>query len=168
MDDRARLLLVSPDLQEERAPRRTAYASVADGYALYLSALPGYYAAAIAAPTSHPIDVLDSTTLVRVQTLTGHDIATSSLKTANNLGGSGQKCLVSSGKDGSIIAWDLRTNSHGIKCTLRVLSKNHVLTTHQLTASTSDQPWQETSSSILRYHAGWDDRCWRDGSEHRN
>ncbi|KJA14648.1 hypothetical protein HYPSUDRAFT_48952 [Hypholoma sublateritium FD-334 SS-4] len=117
MGDRQRLLLVSPDLQEEKAPRRTAYASVAEGYALSLSALPGYYAAAIAAPTSYVIDVLDSTTLVRVQTLPGHAIATSSLQTVNNLGGAGQKCLISSGKDGSIMTWDLRTNAHSIKLT---------------------------------------------------
>lgn len=168
MADRQRLLLVSPDIQDEKAPRRTAYASAADGYALSLSALPGYYAAAIAAPNSYVIDVLDSTTLVRVQTLPGHDIATSSLQTANNVGGTGQKCLVSSGKDGSIMSWDLRTNAPSIKCTPRVLSRRRVLTTHQLTAFASDQPRQEASAAVLRYHAGWNDCRGRYGSEHKN
>ncbi|KAF9475892.1 WD40 repeat-like protein, partial [Pholiota conissans] len=98
------------------SPKRSTRSSV-EGYALSLSALPGYYAAAIAAQTSSVIDVFDNTTLRTVQTLPGHDVLTTSLHTTDSLGGVVQKCLVSSGKDGSVMAWDLRSNAHSIKMT---------------------------------------------------
>ncbi|KAF8189687.1 WD40-repeat-containing domain protein [Pholiota molesta] len=122
MAERHKLLLVSPHLQDEQSPKRT---TDSDGYALSLSALPGYYAAAIAGTTTSMIDILDSTTLRTVQKLPGHTPVTTSLHTADTLGGVVQKCLVSSGKDGSIMAWDLRSNAHSIKMTN--LGKKHAL-----------------------------------------
>ena len=121
MAERHKLLLVSPYIQDENSPKRSTRSSV-EGYALSLSALPGYYAAAIAAPTSSVIDVFDNTTLRTVQTLPGHDVLTTSLHTTDSLGGIVQKCLVSSGKDGSVMAWDLRSNAHSIKSTCHSFS----------------------------------------------
>lgn len=146
--ERQRILLVSPNIQDEKSPRRAAYSSVTDGYALSLCALPGHYAAAIAAPSSYVIDVLDKTTLVRVQTLPGHDIGTTSLRTVNGLGGGAEKCLVSSGRDGSIMAWDLRANLHSIKSKGTFCSGcPNVLTTHKDFGS--DQFRQKASIALL-------------------
>ncbi|KAF8966452.1 WD40-repeat-containing domain protein [Flammula alnicola] len=115
MAERHKLLLQSPQLQEEKLPRRSAKSS-SDCYILSIAALPAFYAASTSAP-SNVIDIFDKTTLQGVQTLPGHEVATTSLRAVDGLGGVVQKCLISSGKDGSIKAWDDRSNSHSIKMT---------------------------------------------------
>jgi len=114
MAERHKLLLESPQLQAESSPRRSAKSSSESEYVLSIAALPNFYAASVSSP-SNVIDVFDKTTLQGIQTFPGHDIATTSLHTAENLGGVVQKCLISSGKDGSVKSWDDRSNSHSIK-----------------------------------------------------
>ncbi|KAF8876287.1 WD40-repeat-containing domain protein [Gymnopilus junonius] len=114
MDERHRLLLESPHLQEEKSPRRSSKSSTSTGYILSITSLPACYAASTSSPFN-VIDLFDKNTLQGIQTLEGHKDATTSIRTAVNLGGVVQKCLISSGRDGSIKAWDERTNSHSIK-----------------------------------------------------
>lgn len=120
MAERHKLLLESPQLQEERSPRQSAKSSSESEYILSITGLPNFYAASVSSP-SNVIDIFDKTTLKGVQTLPGHEGATTSLHTAENLGGVVQKCLISSGKDGSVKAWDDRSNSHSIKSAHRIL-----------------------------------------------
>ena len=114
MVERHKLLLESPHLQAESSPRRSAKSSSESEYILSITGLPNFYAVSVSSP-SNVIDIFDKTILKGVQTLPGHEGATTSLQTAENLGGVVQKCLISSGKDGSVKAWDDRSNSHSIK-----------------------------------------------------
>ena len=114
MAERHRLLLESPQLQEEIVPHLSANSS-SESYILSITSLPSHYAASASAPTN-VIDLFDKTTLKGVKTLPGHEMATTSLHTVNNIAGVMNKCLISSGKDGSVKVWDDRTNSHSIKC----------------------------------------------------
>ncbi|PPQ83949.1 hypothetical protein CVT26_011644 [Gymnopilus dilepis] len=116
MAERHRLLLESPYLQEELSPRRTSKTSTDTGYILSIASTPAYYAASTSSPFN-VIDLFDKSNLQGVQTLVGHERGTTSLHTATNLGGVLQKCLISSGQDGSVKVWDPRTNSHSIKMT---------------------------------------------------
>ncbi|KDR74407.1 hypothetical protein GALMADRAFT_141450 [Galerina marginata CBS 339.88] len=116
MEERHRLLLESTHLTEELLPRRSSKSSTETGYILSITSLPSFYAASTSAPFN-VIDIFDKSTLHGMQTFPGHEGATTSLHMAENLGGILQKCLISSGKDGSIKAWDERTNSHSIKMT---------------------------------------------------
>ena len=113
MTERHKLLLLSPTLQEEDSPRRSTKTSGA-GYILSLVPLPEYYAASTSAP-SNVIDIFDKTTLQGVQTLSGHAGATTSLRTVKTIAGTAQKCLVSSGIDGSVKVWDQRSNTASIQ-----------------------------------------------------
>ncbi|CAA7270746.1 unnamed protein product [Cyclocybe aegerita] len=115
MEERHRLLLTSPSLQEETAPLRSSGSS-SEAYILSITSLPSHYAASASAP-SNVIDIFDKRTLQGLQTLPGHEIATTSLLTVDKLGGIVNQCLVSAGKDGSVKAWDVRSNSHSIKMT---------------------------------------------------
>ncbi|KAF8875353.1 WD40-repeat-containing domain protein, partial [Gymnopilus junonius] len=100
----------------EKSPRRSSKSSTSTGYILSITSLPACYAASTSSPFN-VIDLFDKNTLQGIQTLEGHKDATTSIRTAVNLGGVVQKCLISSGRDGSIKAWDERTNSHSIKMT---------------------------------------------------
>ena len=113
MAERNKLLLESPQLQEERVPHLSINSS-AGSYVLAITSLPSHYAAVTSLP-SNAIDLFDKTTLKGVQTLPGHEIATTSLHTVSNVAGVINKCLISSGKDGSVKLWDNRSNSHSIK-----------------------------------------------------
>jgi WD40 repeat protein len=114
MAERHKLLLESPQLQVESSPRQSAKSSSESAYILSIAALPNFYAASASSP-ANVIDIFDKTTLQGVQILPGHERTTTSLHSAENLGGVVQKCLISSGKDGSVKAWDERSNSHSIK-----------------------------------------------------
>ncbi len=94
-------------------PLRTSSLSE-QAYVLSIVSLQTQYAASTSAPTNK-IDIFDKSTLRRVQTLPGHEVATTALRSINRVG---KKFLVSSGKDGQVIVWDDRTNSVGIssKC----------------------------------------------------
>lgn len=120
MAERHKLLLESPQLQEERSPHRSAKSSSESEYILSIAGLPNFYAASVSSP-ANVIDIFDRTTLQGVQTLPGHEGATTSLHRTENLGGVVQKCLISSGRDGSVKAWDHRSNSHSIKSVHLVL-----------------------------------------------
>jgi WD40 repeat protein len=113
MAERDKLLLESPQLQEEEAPHLSANSS-SGCYVLSITSLPSHYAAATSAP-ANVIDLFDKTTLIGVQTLPGHESAITSLHTVDNVAGVSNECLISSGRDGSIKIWDNRTNSHSIK-----------------------------------------------------
>lgn len=113
MTERHKLLLLSPSLQEENAPRISFKTSGA-GYILSIAPLPGFYAASTSAP-SNVIDLFDKSTLQGVQTLSGHVEATTSLRTVDTIAGTTQKSLVSSGKDGRVKVWDQRSNTATIQ-----------------------------------------------------
>ncbi|KAF5321773.1 hypothetical protein D9619_001185 [Psilocybe cf. subviscida] len=115
MTERHKLLLLSPTIQEESLPKRSAKTSGA-GYILSIVPLPGFYAASTSAP-SNVIDIFDKTTLQGTQTLSGHAEATTSLRTVGTIAGAVQKCLVSSGKDGSVKVWDQRSNTASVQMT---------------------------------------------------
>ncbi|KAJ6516287.1 WD40-repeat-containing domain protein [Mycena sanguinolenta] len=105
----------SPGFSTTSAPTKSASLS-AEAYVLSLAPLPTFYAASASAP-SNTIDLFDKSTLSGVQTLPGHGIGTSSLRSVNTIANISRPCLVSSGLDGSIMVWDERTNSHSIKMT---------------------------------------------------
>ena len=113
MTERHKLLLESPQLQEEKAPQLSANSS-SGCYVISITSLPSHYAATASAP-SNVIDLFDKATLRGVQAFPGHEIATTSLHTVSNVAGVTNKCLISSGKDGSVKIWDDRSNSHSIK-----------------------------------------------------
>ena len=113
MAEQHKLLLESPQLQEEEVPHLSANYS-SGSYVLSITSLLFYYAAATSAP-ANVIDLFDKTTLKRVQTLPGHEISTTSLHNVDNVAGVSNECLISSGRDGSIKIWDNRSKSHGIK-----------------------------------------------------
>lgn len=83
-------------------------------YVLSLASLPDHYAASASAP-SNTIDIFDKSTMQGIQTLSGHETATTSLLTVSTVAGLGVPSLVSSGRDGSVKVWDSRSNSHSIK-----------------------------------------------------
>jgi WD40 repeat protein len=109
-----KLLLESPQLQEEDVPHLSANVS-SGSYVLSITSLPSYYAASTSAP-ANVIDLFDKTTLKHIQTLPGHEFATTSLHCVNNLAGVlPNECIISSGRDGSIKIWDNRSNLNSIK-----------------------------------------------------
>ncbi|TFK74385.1 WD40 repeat-like protein [Pluteus cervinus] len=107
------LMLQSPRFSAFSTPKKVF---TSQSYIISLAALPNHYAAAISAP-SNTIEIYDKSTVERIQILSGHDNAITSLRVAENLIGVGSKHLISSGKDGSVKVWDNRTNSHSIKLT---------------------------------------------------
>ena len=113
MAERHKLLLESPQLQEEEVPHLSANSS-SGSYVLFITSLPFHYAAVTSAP-ANVIDLFDKTTLKGVQTLPGHEFATTSLHSVDSVAGVSNKCLISSGRDGSVKIWDNRSNSHSIK-----------------------------------------------------
>jgi WD40 repeat protein len=89
-----------------------------DAYVLSVVNLPSAYAASASSPFN-VIDLLDKRSLRRIQTLHGHDVATTSIRTVNCVVGMPTQSLISTGKDGSVKIWDgNRSGSHAIRCTL--------------------------------------------------
>ena len=113
MAERHKLLLESPQLQEEKFPRLSANSS-SGSYVLSITSLPSYYAAVSSAP-ANVIDLFDKTALKVIQTLPGHESGTTSLHSVDNVAGVSNECFISSGRDGSVKIWDSRSNSHSIK-----------------------------------------------------
>ncbi|KAJ6538940.1 WD40-repeat-containing domain protein [Mycena capillaripes] len=111
----ASILVPSPSFSTTSTPVKTASSS-SQAYVLSIAALPTFYAASASAP-SNAIDLFDRTTLLGVQTLAGHEIGTTSLRSVETLANISRPCLISSGLDGSIKVWDERTNSYSIKMT---------------------------------------------------
>lgn len=107
------VLLESPQIQTSYTPSKSSGSS-SQAYVLSIASLPAHYAASASAP-SNTIDIFDKSTLQGIQTLSGHEIATTSLKTVDNVPGISTKTLMSSGRDGSVKIWDERSNSHSIK-----------------------------------------------------
>ncbi|KIY71827.1 WD40 repeat-like protein [Cylindrobasidium torrendii FP15055 ss-10] len=90
-----------------------------EAYVIAIASLPDHYAAAASAP-SNALEIYDKQSLQRIQSLAGHDVSVSSLKTVDNIAGFARQSLVSSGHDGSVKVWDDRSNSHSIKNGLTV------------------------------------------------
>ena len=108
------VLLESPCFSAANSPQRSSQAS-SQAYILSIANLPFHYAAS-SSPPSNVIDIFDKSTLQRVDTLQAHATATTSLRVVENVGGiSGTKTLMSSGKDGLVKFWDLRSGSCGIE-----------------------------------------------------
>lgn len=104
----------SPSLHESLGPQVTATLRHADAYVLSLANMSNTYAASASSP-SNKIDLIDKRSLRQVQTLPGHDIATTSIRAVNCVVGMPGRTLVSTGKDGSVKVWDDRSGSHAIK-----------------------------------------------------
>ncbi|KAJ3571676.1 hypothetical protein NP233_g3607 [Leucocoprinus birnbaumii] len=104
----------SLSLYEAPGPQVSVTLGYGDAYVLSLANLPSSYAASASYP-SNRIDLLDKQSLRRIQTLPGHELATTSIRAVNNVVGMPSRALISSGKDGSVKIWDERTGSHAIK-----------------------------------------------------
>jgi len=113
MTGRQKLLLESPHFQEENNPKLSSKSS-SESYILQITSLTSHYAASASSP-SNVIDLFDKSSLRGMQTLSGHEKGTTSLRTVQDLSGVIRECLVSSGKDGSVTVWDVRANAHSIK-----------------------------------------------------
>ncbi|KAM6495394.1 WD40-repeat-containing domain protein [Amanita muscaria] len=112
----AESISVSPLFSSTSKPAKTSTSS-SGAYILSIASLPGQYAASSSSP-SNKIDIFDKSTLQLVHTLPGHQEATAALKSITSIGGNNGKIyLISSGKDGTVVVWDERTNSPGLKMT---------------------------------------------------
>jgi len=85
-----------------------------ENYVLSLTPIASFYAASASSP-SNQIHLFDRATLQSTGVLTGHEHATTHLCTILGLGASTREMLLSSGKDGCVIAWDERSRSASIK-----------------------------------------------------
>ncbi|KAF8690387.1 hypothetical protein AX14_002948 [Amanita brunnescens Koide BX004] len=111
----AHSISLSPSFSTASKPLRLSSLS-SQAYVLSIVSLQAQYAASASAPANR-IDIFDKSTLRCVQTLPGHEVATTALRAVNRIGESHKISLMSSGKDGRICVWDERTNSHGISMT---------------------------------------------------
>ncbi|TDL29606.1 WD40 repeat-like protein [Rickenella mellea] len=83
-------------------------------YVLSLAALPSHYAASVSTP-SNEIYLFDKSNFNKnVQTLPGHEIAITSLRTAKSPGGN-RDALISCGKDGVVRVWDERQGTAALE-----------------------------------------------------
>lgn len=117
------LMEESPSLYESPGPRISTALGRDDAYVLSLANLQAAYAASASSP-SNAIDLLDKRSLRRIQTLPGHDIATTSIRAVNCVVNIPGRTLLSTGRDGSVKVWDERSGSHSIKRNLITLP-NH-------------------------------------------
>ncbi|KAG2151741.1 WD40-repeat-containing domain protein [Suillus cothurnatus] len=85
-------------------------------YVLSLTSLGNYFVSSASAP-SHAIHLFDKSSLKCVQTLKGHQDATTALRTVRGIGGSDRHILLSAGKDGCVIAWDERSGAPATQMT---------------------------------------------------
>ncbi|KAF9004783.1 WD40-repeat-containing domain protein [Cyathus striatus] len=106
-------LLESPTLTQLTTPQNSTNSS-SNSYILSIANLPSYYATSASAP-SNVIDLFDKHTLRGVNTLPGHETATTSLRSVDTFLGNASPVLISSGKDGSVKVWDARTAECGLK-----------------------------------------------------
>lgn len=97
---------ISTPLKSTRLP--------SDAYVLSLAALPSRYAASASAP-SNKIHLFDTHSLRAVQSLSGHEGGTTSLRAVDAIIGTNQRSLVSSGKNGTVKVWDDRAGSVAIQ-----------------------------------------------------
>ncbi|KAJ7179505.1 WD40-repeat-containing domain protein [Mycena filopes] len=109
------VLVPSPSFSTTSAPvKSTSLSSNSQAYVISIAPLPTFYAASASAP-SNAIDIFDKKTLLGVQTLPGHEIGTTSLRSIQSIAGISRPSLISSGLDGSIQVWDERANTCSIK-----------------------------------------------------
>lgn len=104
------LLLESPCLQREYSPTRSSIVS-SGSYVIHITSLENNYAATVSSP-ENAIKIFDKSTLRSTLSLSGHEHGTTSLRAAHDLS---RESLLSSGKDGCVIVWDVRSNTHAIK-----------------------------------------------------
>jgi WD40 repeat protein len=84
-------------------------------YVLSLSSLRDCIAAAASSP-SDAIHLLDNSNLQHISTLSGHHGGITAIRAVSVLGSStGTDILLSSGQDGRVNAWDLRSNKIAIQ-----------------------------------------------------
>ncbi|KAJ8517357.1 hypothetical protein ONZ45_g5464 [Pleurotus djamor] len=95
------------------APKKTSALS-SQAYVLALASTPVSYAAAASAP-SNRIDIYDKSSLQGIQTLSGHEVAITSLFSTDALIGSNGPVYVSSGRDGLVNVWDQRSGTTSIQ-----------------------------------------------------
>jgi WD repeat-containing protein 89 len=102
----------SPALRVSSSPFKSTTIT-SEAYVLCLASIHTCYAASQSAP-SNLIDLFDKTTLRHVQTLPGHKVATTYLRTVDNIAGFARQSMISSGQDGTVKVWDDRSNSESI------------------------------------------------------
>ncbi|KAF9246848.1 WD40 repeat-like protein [Melanogaster broomeanus] len=85
-----------------------------ESYVLSLTSLDNYYAASASSP-SNQIHLFDKASLRNVGVLRGHENATTYLRTIHALGASNRDMLLTSGKDGCVMAWDVRSGTTSLK-----------------------------------------------------
>lgn len=146
MAERHKILLESPQFKENNVPHLSTSPS-STSYVLSIASLSSHYATAVSAPYN-VIDLFDKTTLQGLRTLSGHEIATTSLHTVNSLAGMMSKCLISSGKDGSAKIWDDRSTSHSIKCNI-LLYDHSELSDSSIKLPGSDEFWKIPGTLVL-------------------
>lgn len=110
-------LVESPTLTTQTIPLKSATLP-SQAYVLSLASLPFHYAASASAP-SNAIHIFDKSDLRIVCSLPGHDVATSSLRSVDAIAGMTHQVLVSSGKDGTVKAWDERSGAVAIESQLQ-------------------------------------------------
>ncbi|KAG9317109.1 WD40-repeat-containing domain protein [Chiua virens] len=120
-----------------------------DNYVISLSQIANLYAASASSP-SNCIHLFDRASLQSTGVLKGHDHATTQLRTIHCLGTSTREMLLSSGKDGCVIAWDERSGSAGIKSRSFLIPGNKYLNHSKASSDTSGSFRKTTPPSLLR------------------
>lgn len=122
-----------------------------ENYVLSLTPIANFYAASASSP-SNQIHLFDRTTLQSTGFLKGHEHATTQLCTIRGLGASTRQMLLSSGKDGCVMAWDERSGSAGIKSrsSTSVSPGNMYLNNSETSSDTSGIIRETAPPSLLR------------------
>lgn len=116
-------LLDSPASKRTGSPLKST--SISSGaYVLHLVSLPSFYALSASSP-DNAIHLYDKSRLDSVRTISGHEDAITSLRSAPSFGGSVAPVLLTSGKDGVVKAWDGRApaNEPTSECSAILLTR---------------------------------------------
>lgn len=104
-------LILSPSFTSSQKPINSTVLPQ-NAYVLSLASISSFYAAASSAPTN-AIYIFDKSELRRVvQTLPGHDVAITALRSVNV---NNEEMLLSSGKDGVVRTWDVRASKVAVE-----------------------------------------------------
>jgi WD40 repeat protein len=160
-------LLESDSLSEQTTPLRSS-SLPGDAYVLAIASFGSYYAASASAP-SHRIFLFDKASLRTSQSFEGHQGGTTSLRAVDSVAGINKRGIISSGRDGVVRVWDVRTSAPAIEsaCSsgsgVPAQNKGVVLAAHNrhIMTSLSATQRRRPSSPFLRRVIRWlDSRRW--------